>query len=236
MTVLSFLNQKGGVGKTTLALHVAAALARAKTSVLLIDGDPQGSALDWAIARDGTPPFPVVGLPKRTLHQQVPIIGKHYDWVIIDGAPRVNDLAKSAIVASDLVLIPIQPSPFDVWAAKDILELLEECAIMKPTLDARFILNRVVLRTTLANEVRDALADLPCSTCNRTIRNRTAYAKAVREGRTALEIQDDKLAGADVLYLAIELVSIVLADQIDRRDVITAALQPSARSTMENAL
>ncbi len=195
------------------------------SSPSLIDGDPQGSALDWATARDGTAPFPVVGLPTRTLHQQVPIIGKNYDWVIIDGAPRVNDLAKSAIVASDLVLIPVQPSPFDVWATKDILELLEECAITKPTLDARFVLNRVVLRTTLANEVRDALADLPCSVCNTAIRNRTVYAKAVREGCTALETQHDGPATTDVLHLAIELVNIVLADQGDRRDVIVAALR-----------
>lgn len=73
--VIAILNQKGGVGKTTLAVHLATALARAKRTVLLVDADPQGSALDWAAARHGDPLFPVVGLPKSSIHKELPTLG-----------------------------------------------------------------------------------------------------------------------------------------------------------------
>ena len=82
-----WLNQKGGVGKTTL-------------SILLVDADPQGSALDWQEQRAADGAFPVIGLAKTRLHREIPVIGRHYDWVVIDGPPRANDLAKSAIAAS----------------------------------------------------------------------------------------------------------------------------------------
>ena len=115
---IGLLNQKGGVGKTTLAVHIADAMARKKKRVLLVDADPQGSALDWAASRDGDPLFPVAGLPKPSIHKELPSLAEGYDRVIIDGPPRVYDVARAAIMASDLVLIPVQPSPYDVWAAK----------------------------------------------------------------------------------------------------------------------
>jgi hypothetical protein len=105
MPVLAFLNQKGGVGKTTLATNVATALAFQKQRVLFIDADQQGSALDWSAARKGELLFPVVGLPKDTLHREIPALGESYDWVIIDGPPRVYNVAKSAIAAADIVVI-----------------------------------------------------------------------------------------------------------------------------------
>ena len=139
--VLAFLNQKGGVGKTTLAVHVAAALARRSTKVLLIDADPQGSALDWAACRSAAVLFPVIGLPKPTLHKEIPAHLPHYDYILIDGPPRVNDLARSAIMAADFVVIPVQPSPYDVWAAKDIVDLIGEAAIYHENIKSAFVIN-----------------------------------------------------------------------------------------------
>src|SRR5262249_32500413 len=131
--IISILNQKGGVGKTTLAVHLATALSRMKRKVILIDADPQGSALDWAAARDGEPLFPVVGLPRASIHKELAAVAKGYDTVIIDGPPRVYDVARSAIMASDLIVIPIQPSPYDVWAAKEIVDLLTNASALKET-------------------------------------------------------------------------------------------------------
>ena len=124
--IVSILNQKGGVGKTTLAVHVATAFAQQGNRVLLVDADPQGSALDWSASRSGTPLFPVIGLPKASLHREIPILAVDYQMVVIDGPPRVYEVARSAILASDVVLIPVQPSPYDVWAAKEIVDLLAE--------------------------------------------------------------------------------------------------------------
>jgi chromosome partitioning protein len=130
--IIAFLNQKGGVGKTTLAMHLAAELSCSRYQVMVIDADPQGSALDWSQARQraGLPRlFGVVGIPRETLHQEVPAIARIVDHVVIDGPPRVTALARSAILAADVVLIPVQPSPYDVWACTDIVSLVREAMI-----------------------------------------------------------------------------------------------------------
>src|SRR3954452_14680836 len=153
--VLSVLNQKGGVGKTTLAVHLATAFAQRKERVLLIDADPQGSALDWAASRDGDSPplFPVIGLPKKTLHREIPALAEDYKHILIDGPPRVNEVARSAILASDIVLIPVQPSPYDVWAAKEIVDLLGEVTVFNEKVKSAFVINRKIVNTAIGRDV-----------------------------------------------------------------------------------
>ena len=204
MTILSFLNQKGGVGKTTLSIHTATALTQ-HGAVLLVDADPQGSALDWKAQRMVDGKFPVIGLPKPTLHREVSAFEQHYDWIVIDGPPRGNELAKSAVAASDIVLIPVQPSPFDVWAAQDILDILDECRVVYPNVQARFVINRLFVGTKLGAEVNEVLAGLPIPVLQTAIRNRTEYAKAVREGKTALETDPSSAAARDISALAHEI-------------------------------
>jgi len=145
--IVSFLNQKGGVGKTTLAIHVADALSRRKKRVLLVDADPQGSALDWAAARRSEPLFPVAGLPRASIHKRTTEPRQGVRRVIIDGPPRVYDVARSAIMASDLVLVPVQPSPYDVWAAEEIIDLMNEATVYKPNLKSAFAINRKIVNT-----------------------------------------------------------------------------------------
>lgn len=203
--VIAILNQKGGVGKTTLAVHLATALARKGKRVLLLDADPQGSALDWAAARHGKPLFPVVGLPKSSIHKELPSISSDYDVVVIDGPPRVYEVARSAIMASDLVLIPVQPSPYDVWAAKEIVDLLSEAAIYKPSLRSAFVINRKIVNTAIGRDVTDALSDYPVAVLQSSICQRVAFAESAAQGLTVFELDADMPASKEIESLADEL-------------------------------
>jgi len=206
---IGLLNQKGGVGKTTLAVHIADAIARTKRSVLLIDADPQGSALDWAAARSGAPLFPVAGLPKASIHKELPSLAKGYDVVIIDGPPRVYDVARSAIMASDLVLIPVQPSPYDVWAAKEIVDLIHEATVYKPTLKAAFVINRKIVNTALGRDVSEALSDYPLPLMETAICQRVALAESAAQGQTVFETAPDNPAADEIRKLTKEIMGMM---------------------------
>jgi chromosome partitioning protein len=203
--VIAILNQKGGVGKTTLAVHLATALARNNRRVLLLDADPQGSALDWAAARHGDPLFPVVGLPKSSIHKELPALAANYEIVIIDGPPRVYDVARSAIMASDLVLVPVQPSPYDVWAAKEIIDLLNEAAVYKPALQKAFVINRKIVNTAIGRDVADALSAYPIPVLETSVCQRVAFAESATQGLTVYELDPEMLAAQEMNALAEEV-------------------------------
>ena len=203
--IIGFLNQKGGVGKTTLAVNVADAMARQNKRVLLVDADPQGSALDWAAARRGDPMFAVAGLPRASIHKELPALAKGYDVVIIDGPPRVYDVARSAIMASDLVLIPVQPSPYDVWAAKEIVDLIHEARVYKPGLKAAFPINRKIVNTALGRDVAEALSDYPIPVFTTAICQRVVLAESAAQGQTVLETSGDSAAADEIRQLVTEI-------------------------------
>jgi len=206
--IIALLNQKGGVGKTTLAVHLAEVLSRLDKSVLLVDADPQGSALDWAANRPDDPRFPVIGLPKPTLHRELPAIAKNHDFVLIDGPPRVNELARAAIMASDVVLIPVQPSPFDVWAAKEIVDLLREASAFKENIKSAFVINRRIVNTAIGRDVVEALSSYPIPVLKTSIGQRVAFAECAAQGLTVLHTDPNGPASQEVLSLAKELLEL----------------------------
>ena len=201
--IIGVLNQKGGVGKTTIAVNLASCFSHAGRSVLLVDADPQGSALAWSGVRVAEPAFAVVGMAKPTLHRELPTLAKNYDVVVIDGAPRVNELARAAILASDLVLIPVQPSPYDVWAAADTVQLIREARIYKENLKAAFVLNRKIANTAIGRDFASALdqfADTPL--LDVSLIQRVVYAESAARGLSVLEAAPHSEAAKELKRLA----------------------------------
>jgi chromosome partitioning protein len=209
--ILAVLNQKGGVGKTTLTLHVAAGLALQGARVLVVDADPQGSARDWAAARTAPPLFPVVGLDRPTLHRDMPTLAADYDHVVIDGPPRTTEVTRSALLAADLVLIPVQPSPYDVWACTQLVTLVKEASVFKENLKSVFMISRKIVNTAIGRDVGEALAAYALPVLHTAIAQRVAFAESAATGQTVLETDPHGPAAREVTRLIRELLEVSAA-------------------------
>lgn len=200
--IISFLNQKGGVGKTTLCVNLASYWARQGARIAVIDADPQGSSQAWSAARSDAPLFPVIGMARPTLHKELTHLAGEYHTVLIDGPPRSNDIARAAIMASDLVVIPVQPSPLDVWASDDTVRLIEEAQVFRPALAAAFLINRKIAGTVIGRDVHEAFAEHALPVLDMAVCQRVVFAEAAASGLSVFETDPKSRAAMEIAHLA----------------------------------
>ncbi|MCJ1697891.1 AAA family ATPase [Rathayibacter caricis] len=210
MDVIAVLNQKGGAGKTTIATHLARAYQLNGLSTILIDSDPQGSARDWAAASEGNPVM-TVGIDRPTLDRDVRRLTA--DMVVIDGAPQASDLAVSATKAASFVLIPVQPSPYDIWAASDLVEVVKQrIELTEGKLRAAFVISRAIPGTTLSRDIAEALAGYELPVLTTRIHQRQDYPKTAAHGLTVLDQRRNAAAAEEIRALAVEVLATLRAE------------------------
>lgn len=206
MKVIAVLNQKGGSGKTTIATHLARALQLRGDDVLLVDSDPQGSARDWAAVREDQP-LTVVGIDRPTIERDLKNITQK-DYVIIDGAPQAADLAVSAIKAADFILIPVQPSPYDIWATADLVDLVKQrIELTDGKLQAAFVVSRAIKGTRIGQDVTEALKEYDLPVLQSRITQRVIYPGTAAAGKTVFDEMLDSAASLEIQALCDEIKS-----------------------------
>jgi chromosome partitioning protein len=206
---IAVVTQKGGAGKTTLATNLATALAGNGNKVLLIDADRQRTALDWfAVRSEGggyNGKVAVVGIDNDTIHKQIETLMAGYKHVVVDGPPRAEKIDRSAIMAADVVLIPVQPSSADVWAAETTIKIIEEARTFRPKLGAAIVVNRTIPNTVVGKAVLDLLREFPIKTLRTTIGQRVIFAESLGRGGSVIEDAPNAVAAAEIRALVHEL-------------------------------
>lgn len=205
--IISFLNQKGGVGKSTLSINIAACLNLLGQKVLLIDADKQGTASTWASLRDETS-FQVVSMARENMARDAIKLADDFDFTIIDGPPQAETISRSCIVASDLVVIPIEPGGASLWSANLTVRQLMEAQELKPTLKCGFVVSRKIGATVLGRDTRSMAADAGIPTFRTEIEQRIAYAEALTMGKTIFEWSGRSPAAKEIQTLTRELLDV----------------------------
>lgn len=201
--IVSILNQKGGAGKTTLAINLARCLLLSNQSVILVDSDPQGSARNWHVSSNGDL-LEVVGLDRPTIDKDIRKFKLHYDWIIVDGVPQLSDMAIKSVMCSDIILIPVQPSPYDVWAAGDIVDIIKQRQeIVEGKLKAAFVVSRQIVNTVIGKEIRTILEQYEMPIFKAGTYQRVAYSNSV-QGGTVFE-SSSKEAISEIINIKNEL-------------------------------
>ena len=220
MKVLSIVNQKGGVGKSTIACNLAVCAVKDNLKTLLIDADPQGSSLSFRAIRESDD-LKAVSITQPTIHKDVSDF-ENFDLVIIDSGGRDNSLFRSAIMAASkgALLIPVVPSQYDIWATEDTFSVLREARTFAE-IQAYTVINQIVNNTTVSKEAKEALEELTTEYDFKTLKSyiclRVDYKKSISHGLGVVEFAPKTKAAREITSLYNEIKEIL---NLDRKGVL----------------
>lgn len=212
--IITVANQKGGCGKTTITMQLAGSVGKDNLKVLVVDADPQGTATRWVASASDDLPFPahIAGLSAAggQVHKEVKKYIGLYDYIFIDCPPAVDSLIpQSALMISDLVLIPVIPSPADLWAAVGIQELIERIQIVNVKLKSLIIPNMCQGNQTLTQGTLKVLDEFGIGICKAHIYLRTAYKQSVALGQTVHSLKGAEKAVKEISDLKKEVLQLL---------------------------
>ncbi len=204
--IVTIAQQKGGVGKTMIATHLAVCWALIdRRSVAVLDLDPQGSLGQWFEARENWLGEDATGLTFRTssgwgARREALALARDHDYVLIDTPPHAELEAKQAFRPATLAVVPVQPAALDLWATAPTLDMAgaEDTPVV-------FVLNRVVARARLTETMLGEFEKLGARVASSRIGNRVAFAEAIGKGGTVIESRPNGTAAAEIRALATEI-------------------------------
>ncbi len=202
--IISFVNQKGGVGKTTTAINLAASLKRRNKELLFIDADPQGSATRWH-AVEGNNAFEVMHHPDPIRKEDIEVLSQNYDYVVIDAPPAISEITKSILAVTELSIIPLSPSSLDIWSCKGTLEMIEESRPQNPDMDVKLLINRKIPGTRVGREARASLDIFDMDVLDSELCQRVAFIDAMTSGVSVMQYAPGSKAADEVEQLCDEI-------------------------------
>jgi len=193
--VIGIANQKGGCGKTTSSINIATGLVSRGYKVLLIDGDPQESSSDWKALsekNDNLSPA-VIGMPRPTIHNEISTFIETFNYIVIDGLSGLNStsgqITSSTIRASDLVIMPLEPSQLDLWATSEVIGRVKDRKIVtEDRMKACFLLTKCREGTSLKSRVLADIDGQEIPVFKNSLSLREDYKKTIGNGATVFEL------------------------------------------------
>lgn len=205
--IVAVVNQKGGAGKTTVSMQLAGTLGRRGHKVLVIDADPQATATRWAASAGENQSFPatISGLSAAggKVHREAQKYVEDYDFIVIDCPPAADSpVPQSALMIADLALVPVIPSPLDLWASVGIVRVIDSLRDINEALEPRIVINQCQPNTALAREAMEMLQTFGLPIARTRLHHRIAYRQAAVYGSTVHELgkaADQAIAEVDAL-------------------------------------